>query len=336
MKPKIFIIILCLTFSSLFSFPISVYDFRLPTTSISPMEAALGGLNVATGDDFFLMYTNPSLLANVRRTTFSASFKLSSDSYENFSSVLKTQPFLKNNNFRGFTFQAKQIAFGYQVLTEDRFKIETENSKLYQDYKLNSYALAFSDTVGTYNWGLNLKLLDGRLVYLSQDRLISGVDTLLIASQFIDSKALGYSFDLGLSTSKRGLSYGFVVYDVYSAIRWKSHDKHKIRTRGAFTIDLSSQNYSIGAGVNNRWHSKSEPFYNQYYVYRFSIGRPDVLQQGSLRFGMCSKDYKNQDSILFSFGLGYFYRIVRIDIAMQSQGWKSSQTQYLFSLSVGD
>ncbi len=321
----------------LISFPISEYDFRLPTSVVSPVEAAYGGVNVASNTDFYLVFNNPALLATVRQTTFSASFVLPPNNYQEITSVLNTTPFLENNKFRGFSFQGKQIGLGYLVLTEDKFKrTETNGNQTYQDYKINSYLLGFSDSIDSYHWGINLKLLSGRLVYLEQEKIYSDGDSLLSINTFIDSRALGYSSDLGISTSKHGISYGLVFNDLLSKIYWKGHSSGEIRTRVTTSVDYTAGNYSFGIGANNRWNINTKPFLNSYYAYRFNFGRPDDIQTASMRFGVCSRDFENQDSILFNMGFGYMFRMMKVDIALQSQGWKANQTQYLFSLSLGE
>ncbi|MCK9329911.1 MAG: hypothetical protein M0Q94_08575 [Candidatus Cloacimonetes bacterium] len=330
-------IIFILNVSLLFSFPITDYDFRLPTSVISPIEGSCGGINVASNNDNYIVFTNPALLATIKKTNFSVSFILPSKNYETIGSVLNKVPFLEENKFRGFAFQGNKIGLGYQVLSEDKFDIQNEaGDKIYQDYKLNSYLLGFSDSIDNYHWGLSLKLLSGRLVYLKQEKVLTGNESILVTKEFIDSRALGYSSDLGLHTAKNNFSFGFVVNDILSKIYWKDYDSYKIKTRVTTSVEYSSDSYILGFGLNNRWNIKTKPFLNTYYAYKYSFGRPDDLQYSILRFGVCSKEFKDQDNILFNLGLGYMYRIFKIDIALQSQGWKANQTQYLFSVSVGE
>ena len=336
-KKIIFSLCLLILFHCLSAFPIAVYDFKLPTSTASPVEAAMGGLNVTSAEDFFLVYSNPSLLRHLRKASFSMSFAIPPNSYDQLADVLKTPPFLKSNKLRGLAFQSKQVGLAYQVLAEENFTITDSllYKKIYQDYKLNSYAMAFSDSVGKYNWGFTGKLLTGRLVYLSES-YTSSADSVFIKEDFIDSKAFGYSFDLGINTRTGPFSYGLVVYDIYSTINWKGYKNGRIRTRAGVGLDYNSGNISLGAGMNSRWGMKDDPFYNANYAYKFPIGRPDSIQQGILRFGMVSKNFNDKDQVLFSFGLGYFYKLARLDLSLQSKGWKANETQYLFSFSLGE
>jgi hypothetical protein len=101
-------------------------------------------------------------------------------------------------------------------------------------------------------------------------------------------------------------------------------------------LDLDTGNISIGAGMNSRWMFKEAPFYNAYYAYRFNIGHPDSMQHSVLRAAVMSRHFRDADDVLFCFGIGYFFRIVRFDLSLQSKGWKANETQYIFSLSIGE
>jgi drug/metabolite transporter (DMT)-like permease len=332
-------------FQALFAFPVTTYDFRLPTSTPSPTEAAMGGLNVASADDLYLIFSNPSLMRQLsKNANIAVSFAVPPNHYKEFSDIIKTAPPLKKNTLRAIAFQTKQIGLGYQALAEDSFS----EDNVYQDYNLNSWVLAISDSVGRVNWGFSAKLLTGRIVYLSQfppsqpplNPLQLGGESRSPSGEgditFIDSKALGYSFDLGLSSRLGAFSYGLVAYDVFSSINWKDYEKYKIKTRIGFGVDFSSGNWRYGVGSNTRWGWKENPLYNAYAVYRFAIGRPDLLQTSTLSFSVVSDSFKSQDDTLFNFGFGYFYKVVRLDVSLQTKGWKSNETQYLFSLGFGE
>jgi hypothetical protein len=325
-------LLMCLICVTLMSFPIEIYDFHVPTASLSAIASSMGGLNVASHRDQFLIFSNPALLRQTRGTSYSLSLMSPAQKHEEYEKVLHAPGHLGKNALRGMSIQANKIGFGFATLASEyigRQDSPTPPGILHRDYSLHSIAFAVADSIGKYDWGLTGKFIYGRLVYLSSewedDHSIS----------FIDSQAMGYSWDLGLARKRGHISYGMTIYDITSAIYWGEAQRGKIRTRLATGMDYGFGDSSIGAGVNSRWGVKDTPYYNAYYSYRMQIGRRrDIRHESNLRLGVMSRDFKNQDNTLFCAGVGYFYKVAFLDIGLQSRGFKLNETQILLMLSL--
>jgi drug/metabolite transporter (DMT)-like permease len=319
----------------LLSFPIDTYDFNLPTTSTSPFAASLGGLNVNSVNDPFLMNGNPALLRKLQKTVFGVSFAIPPRDYDTWDELFSSDQLLNNNSLRAITFQSKNVGLSYNVLANERNRLfpidDSPDFEFYQNYRMASYNIAFADSSGNIHYGFNAKLLNGRMVYLTRSTEENNLEDI-----FIDSTAWGYSFDLGMTTGKDGFTYGLVVYDVMSNIGWKDHKNGRVRTRIGAGLDYEVNKSQMGTGINARWGFKDPPWYNVYYSYLVDIGEPNSGQKMILRSGMMSEKFKRQDEILFCLGLGYVIKMVNLDMAFQSKGWKSRDTQIMFSISLGE
>jgi len=356
-------ILIASLFSSLFiaisAFPINTFDFRLPTSSSSPIEAALGGLNVTSGEDYYLIFSNPALIRQLKQTNFSISFALLPDNYDEYESVLKTHQSLQDNNLRGMAFQTRQFTLGYQVLAQEKWKRLTiienddadersasfmrsnekyssiEDKKTYQNYKLNMLAFGIADSVGVLFYGFTGKFLYGRMVYL-EEKLNFNSENEEENISFIDSSAWGYSFDLGLNNKSKHVSYGIVFYDIYSKVDWDKNPKGKIKPRLGMGTELYGKNYSYGIATNSKAVWKQDPFYSFFYTHKYFEKNKQDFQTSVLRLSATSKNFKSQENTFFNIGFGYYIKIIRVDIALQSKGMKSDQTQYIMSFTLGE
>jgi len=334
----------------LLAFPISNYDFTLPHTTPSAIEASLGGMHIASSDDYFLPITNPALLKKVKQATLAFTFGTAPDEYETFSNLLHAEPLLEGGTMRSISYQAKSfgIAFKNLASTEKTVIDPLQNTQTYTSYSLSSYTIAFADSVGRFDWGLSGKLINGRLVYLDEPivredanipRVYEAdgvVNTRDQSNTFIDSDALGYSFDLGVTTHTGNITYAMMLYDIYSAIHWEKQKTAHIRTRLGAGVDYSNEYNSLGMGLNSRWWFRGEPFYNVYYSRIITEQFPSQLHQSSIRVGLLSSDFLEQDHIIFCFGVGYEYKMISLDIGLQSRGIKANETQIFLSLTLGE
>jgi drug/metabolite transporter (DMT)-like permease len=333
-KSSLFLIILYST-TQLFAFPIDTYDFVLPHTSTSPIAAAMGGLNVSSEHDPFLMNGNPALLRKLRKTMFGVSFVIPPKDYDNWDELFSTDQLSSNNSLRSITFSSKNVGLSYNLLASERRRLhpiaDSPDFEFYQNYRMASYAIAVSDSVGQLHYGMTGKLLNGRIVYLTRSTEENDFE-----DRFIDTTSWGYSFDMGITTGRDGFTYGLVVYDIMSKISWKDHNKGRIRTRIGAGLDYEANKSQMGTSVNARWGFKDPPYYSVYYSYLVDMGLPDSGQNMTFRGGMMSQKFKRQDEILFSLGLGYLIKVAYMDLSFQSKGWKSSETQIMFSVSFGE
>ena len=338
---SILLSILCFFSVYLSAFSISTYDFRLPTSSSSPIEAALGGINVTSANDYYLVFSNPALIRHLKQSNFSLSYGFVPEDYDEFEHILRTAPSQKDNYYRGMAFQAKQIGLGHQVLASDKYTLidSLAARKIYQNYRLESIAAGISDSVGFFNYGFTGKFIFGRMVYFSEynpSLLRDDTEPIDMENYFIDSTSYGYSFDLGLNARSRFISTGVVFYDVYSMIDWKGQTNGKIKPRLGMGTEMFGKNFSYGIATNSKAIWKQDPFYSLFTTYKYTVKNQDMLHTTTVRFSMTSKTFHDQDKIFFNFGFGYFYKIVRLDAALQSKGWKANETQYLISLSLGE
>lgn len=332
-KMKYFLIFFTfLSFAVLSAFPNQDYDFHLPTSGLSPYEAAAGGINLTDNNNQFATYSNPALLKTLTQTTFALSFSVPPRK-KSFTEMLKTNPLLEKSVFRGVNVQTRQAGFYYQIMADEHIDKTTTDYYEYKDFTLKNAGVCFADTSSNLNWGIGLKYLNGRMVYLKE--MVQ--DSLSAYNQFVDSKANGYSFDMGIYRQYGGFHVGFVVYDVYSKLYWEDQKNAKLRTRGAFSVELRGNNLSLAAGTNSLWNIHEKPFYNQSIRYVTTF-YPSKKNPQSMGFGMgiCSKDFKNRRSTLFTYGISYFMSYLRIDVAIQSQGWIANNSQYLFSVALGE
>ncbi len=349
MKKKILFALNILIFNYLFCFPIKDFNYHLPNTNLSPYSAGLGGICLTNADNHFALYDNPALLSDVKAMTFSSSFCLP-DKNQSFTDIMKTNPLMQKSVFRGLAIQAHHVGFIYHELANDHFTKSDSLNKIYQDYKLRSIGISFADTSGgTISWGLSIKYLDGRLVYLKENKRsvtdssrvktsqkLASFDTNYIIEDFIDSKSMGYASDLGIYGKKSGFYYGFVVHDLYSKLYWTNHPDKKLPTRGSFSAELRGQNVSYISSVTSLWNIHETPLYCQSLNYSSNLGNPNYSQSLAIRFGATSPNYKKSENILFGFGTSYMIQTFKIDLSMQTQGLKTNTAQYMFSLSFGE
>ncbi len=329
---KYFFLTIFILFSLLYAFPIKNYDYHLPNTNISPYSSGLGGINLTNAENNLAMYDNPALLSDVKGMTFCTSFCIP-DKNQSFASIIRTNPLIRKSVFRALGIQAQRFGFLYNELANDHFNKSDSLYKTYQDYKLRSIGISFADTTGQIvSWGISLKYLDGRVIYLKERKL----DSLLIRDEFVDSKSMGFASDLGIYGKRSGFYYGFVVHDIFSKLYWKNNPTIKIPTRGSFSAELRGTSVSYISSVTCLWNIHETPVYTQSLNYSAVLGNPATAQSLSFRFGATSQDYKKSENILFGYGTSYMIQTFKIDLSMQTQGMKTSTAQYLFSVSIGE
>ncbi|MCB5249828.1 MAG: hypothetical protein LHW49_01555 [Candidatus Cloacimonetes bacterium] len=328
---RLLVLIIVLTPILLLSFPIDDFNYHTPNNSISPYSAGLGGINLTSARDNLAFYDNPALLKAVRQMTFTATFSIPNKEIAT-NNLLNAKILTNDSKFKAFGIQAQNIGFLYYELANDRFDKKEELERTYQDYTLRSIGLSIADTASTkLNWGLSLRYLNGRLVYLKEAQQ----DSVYTVSEFIDSNANGYATDIGVYGKQFGFYYGFVVHDLFSKIYWNGYANTRIHTRGSFSAELRSNNTSFTSSVTSLWNIHETPIFTQSINYSKRVGNPNRPQDFSLRMGATSTDYKSSENIMFSFGTSYMIRMLRVDLAMQTKGLKINTAQYIFSLSAG-
>jgi hypothetical protein len=332
----LFVIIFFQIFTFLQSFPIEYYDFYLPNTNPSAMTAAMGGFNSGNTNDSFLPLTNPALLHLIKRNYYTFTFVLPAEKYDEYNSFSDIPANLKNNYFRGLSFQGNKFGICFNVLASDSYKTTDELSfnKNYIDYYMNQYAIGISDSSQAFIYGFTGKVLQGRMVFKSENFLET--QNIYLEDEFIDSSAFGYSFDLGLLKKYNLVNIGLSVKDVVSSIKFTGEDIKRIRTRVVLNFDTSSDYSSFGIGINRRWVNSDKAFYNTYYNQIVNLGTEKVRKFGIYRLGLVSQSFKNQDSTLFCMGLGYFYKIAFCEVSIQSRGWKLNESTSMISFTLSE
>ena len=322
------LIIQFVIFIEIFAFPIRYLDFYLPHTSASAIETAMGGLNVSSPNDRFLTLTNPALLRRNSKTYFTLTVTRPADKYNDFADFTDNDVYQHDNILRAASLQSKRFGLAYQALASQNILKNIDTGNTYQDFYLNQYTVAIADSAGRYDWGINGKIIHGRIVYKTEE--------MNSINEFIDSSAFGYSFDIALARQRGPLNFGFVIHDIYSTVYWSGESNQNIRTRAVFGIDSDFINSNIGIGINRRWLWNDKAYYNVYYSYSKYFNNYREIQQATLRLGLASQTFKNQDNILFCLGMGYFYYFAYCDISIQTRGWKANETQYMLTITFGE
>lgn len=325
-------LIICLIFPlSLFCFPITDYNFRLPSASLSAYEASLGGICITNAENPFAIASNPALMSDVKKMTMSASFYVPSKE-RSFTEIVKTNPILQKSYFRGLSVQAKGFGLLYQELANDQIDKKNRFFTKYQNYTLRSFGFAIADTSFNTSWGVSLKYLNGRLVYNKQ--LVQ--DTLLIGDEFIDSNANGFASDLGFYSKTGSIHYAAVVHDLYSKLYWKDYKTEKIKTRLTTSVEFRTENIALTSAATSLWNIHEKPIYCQSFQYFSQVSTPSSNQSIGLRFGASSSTFDKSENILFGLGTAYYIDNFKVELSLQSQGWILANSQYMLNFCFGE
>lgn len=331
-KKYYFILFVLFTFLSLSGFPITDYDYHICENAISPITAAMGGINVTNLDDCALIYNNPALLSYMKTSTMIISAKYDPEEEKSFSEVLHSSNTLKDAKINYFSFTIDSGGFAYQPLAKINIDRSWDDSlsvshKEYHNYYLDAYQLAFSEKNDYLSYGLNLKYLTGRMVYLKEHLY----DSNWIKDEFIDSTVQGFSADLSFSVRRETYAYGLNFYDVFSKLYWKDHKNANLVRRFAFATQIMGENFIYTSGVSSRLE------FNSKHNYHFGIQRNMQFRNQiiPIRAGVYSQKFDKAKNIFVSFGFGYYIGDnFRIDISATSNDSDIHTTKYLLSFSL--
>ena len=337
MKKNILFLFIFVASLNLFSFPINDYDFHLAELQISPITAAMGGLNVISIKDPFAVYQNPAILGEVEQSVFSISFKMKNKEDQNITDIINAGNILKEKQISFINLSAKKAGFSFQPLVsiheKSNYFVSNVQYQDYIDYKLNSYQVSGGFDKNEISWGFTAKFLSGRLIYLKEKQIES--TELFNIDSFIDDNSKGFSFDLGFIYTKSNIKYGLVFYDLFSHLYWKNNPNRTLTKRFAFGTGYSSNGYDLTAGIDGKLNKNSNS------QYHFGIAKnvltdenPNNPKSLDFRAGVYSHDFKNEDDIFTSFGVGYFIKIFKIDCSVTSFGMNSENNSYLISTSI--
>lgn len=324
------------------SLPIDSFDYALPENNVSTTALGMGGLNLTDAGDPFASYGNPALLGFNDATNFYVAYRLSDKKKHDFGEIVSVSNVLKANQFKYFVVNAGQFAFSYQPMASINISEldEVQNKALYHDYRLDKLQFSAGITdkkLPNMTAGINLKYLNGRLVYLTER--LEGSN--LVRERFIDDKVKGISGDIGLYGRYGESSYGISFYDVLSRMWWENYPSESIQRRVA-----AGAQYGMGAsktyvGIQSKIAKKPETTYHVGYSYGIvsesgGFGNTDAVTQGlDMRIGLYSHDFYGADNINLTLGGGYFYQVFRFDFSLNSRGLKLADSELLFSIGLG-
>lgn len=315
--------------------PITSYDYALPENNVSPISIGMGGLNVTNAGDFYASYSNPALIGTNESSLLLASFRLTNTEILSFAEAASISSALKAKQFKYFTLVTKQSAWTYQPMA----RVHIVENNHYYDYQMDKVqaTLAASDqSWRPVSFGLNLKYLTGRLVYLNESR---GEDSAL-RRVFIDDKVKGFSSDLGLTLQMGDITYGLAAYDVLSRLWWEHYDSVPLQRRMAFGAQYNSGGFLLSAALQGKLSQSTDTTFHLGFQNNWDLGSsnaygPNTAQAFGLRLGLYSHDFHGSSNINYTFGTGYNYSIFRFDFSLNNKGLKLQDSEYLFSLGVG-
>lgn len=316
--------------------PITTYDYALPENNVSPISIGMGGLNVTNSQDFFASYSNPALIASNQYSALLASFRVKDDEEMTFWQAASISNALRPSQFKYFTLLAKQTAWSYQPVASLHIieTPETGSGYRYYDYQLDKVQATLAgkdDSWQPVGFGINVKYLTGRLVYL----LSSSPDS------FIDDKVKGFSTDLGLTMEAGSMTFGLTGYDLFSRLYWENYESVAIQRRVAIGAQYGTDNLILSGGLQGKLSQSTDTTYHFGFGYLWNWGNQNTrtgegASQGLvIRLGLYSHDFYGTGNINYTLGTGYNYNVFRFDFSMNNQGMKLKDSEYLFSLGVG-
>ncbi len=321
--------------------PISSFDYGIPNNNVSPIAIGMGCMNVTNARDFYGSYSNPALLGNNQYSLVAASFRVKGDEDMTIAEAAQFSNVLKPSQFKYATLVAKQSAWTYQPVAAIHI-IESPDpaffnpaSFRYFDYQLDKWQVTLAGSDNSWRpirFGLNVKYLTGRLVYLRSER----PDT-----TFIDTKIKGFSTDLGLTLQTGSFTFGLVSTDLWSRLYWDwGYDSVPIDRRLAFGAQYGTEYLTVSAGAQGKLAKTSDATYHLGFQYLWdwqgnSSSNEAASQAFTVRLGLYSHDFAGVDNINYTLGAGYNYNVFRFDFALNNKGLKLRDSEYLFSLGVG-
>ncbi len=315
------------------AYPSINYDWQLPLRNISPIGMAFGGVNQVFAEDFGVADENPALLALRKGTYFSTTFRINQIDGENLGSVFNPRYLLKDKQFTYFSLSLPNFAIAYKPIiktsqtTEDGTKVE------YHDLYLNSYVLSFSAKDESYpklSMGFNLKFIDGRQVYQNHRKDFGQ----LILNEFVDGSVLGYSTDLGFTYQHDSILLGLTLKDLVSRLYWNDRKNNHLRQRYSFGTGFYNENSTFQVATQGRFNKIDEQTYHLGYGYSLNFQNATSHSLG-LKVGMFSDKFNEMDNISYTLGFGYTISMFRVDISAVSGGFTLNNTDYLFSVTIG-
>ena len=243
--------------------PIDEYDYATPDNNVSPIGIGMGGLNLTYAGDPYASYSNPALLADVQQSTLVTSFRLAKNDGLTFWQAASISNSLRDKQFKYFSLTSKQSAFTYQPMARvhiSEFSAGGDSSRYY-DYQLDKVqvSLAASDqSWKPLRFGLNIKYLSGRLVYLLEHRVGSS----LVRDAFIDDKVKGFSTDLGVTVQEGNFTFALVSYDLFSRLYWENYDSKPLQRRVAMGFSYDGESTVLTAGLQAKTSKTPDTTYH--------------------------------------------------------------------------
>lgn len=334
-----FFTIKILLFTSLSGFPIQKWDYNLPLNNVSPIGSALGGFNVTNPGDFFLHYSNPALLSQTDSSHLALSSKIR---HEGISQLYFYQGDYPANTagdskLSYFGLYAENIGFSVVPLVSvnDSKHDEKMNLKRYIDYSLTAYQIAGSDKTNHVSYGFNLKYLTGRLVYLVDSSGFAQEN--YPGNKFIDSKARGFSLDLGFLSQRGQFTYGLAFYDIISKIYWENHPNRVLKKKIATGMQVGTEDFHIITGTTSNLFSLSNTYYHlglSQRIYFFGFDK-DNSPSIPLRAGVYFQSLSSSEDVTLGLGTGYQVRFLNLDFSYTGNLKNFSDHDVIIALSVG-
>lgn len=322
--------------------PITSFDYATPENNVSPISIGMGALNVTYTGDFYASYSNPALIGANEYSALLASFRVKGSEKMSFWEAASISNALSPKQFKYFTLITKQSAWTYQPQTRVHISeiSASGDSSRYFDYQLDKVQVTLAATNDSWQpvgFGLNVKYLSGRLVYLLEHR----VGNSLVRDAFIDDKVRGFSSDIGFTMQAGNVTLGLTGYDVFSRLYWENYDSVPIQRRGAFGVQYNTDNLTLTGGLQGKLAKTTDTTFHFGFQYLWdwessdAVSSEPVNQGLVLRLGLYSHDFYGAGNINYTLGTGYNYNLFRFDFSLNNKGMKIKDSEYLFSLGVG-
>jgi hypothetical protein len=328
-------LLICLPLLAQPALPITTFDYALPQNNVSPVSIGMGALNVTNDGDFFGNYSNPALIGANQYNALLTSFRVNGSEDMDFWEATQISNALKAKQFKYFTLLTKQAAWTYQpVASVHLVDPLVGGGYRYYDYQLDKVQVTLAakdESWQPVGFGINLKYLAGRLVYLQSNN----------SATFIDDKVKGFSTDIGVTLETGNLTFGLVAYDLFSRLYWENYSSKPIQARTAFGVQYGTETMILSAGLQGKMSKSTDTTYHFGFQYLWgwdnsSSDTEEAVSQGIvLRLGLYSHDFYGTNNINYTFGTGYNYNVFRFDFSLNNQGMKLKDSEYLFSLGVG-
>ena len=329
-----FISLLLLFFTTVFSFPISDYDFHNPINDISTISSSMGG-NVLTNPlDEFAFYNNPALLSLNKKNNLSISYRYTPQKDDFYKDLSITKLFSKSQ-FKAIALQSDKIALAYIPYydLEQTYKDPSQNIRKDIDYKLSCYQLSYGMKENESSIGFSLKYLTGKLVYLAKTQ----EDESWKINEFINSEVKGYSLDLSYLLQVNKTTYlGASFYDIVSKLYWEDNPNRVIQKRYGLGLGINGTNNNLNLSISGKINLSENPYYHFGYERKRNLSnKKNTNTYISFRSGCFSKDFQNSENIFFSIGTTFYYNFFKFDISLQNNEWNWNNTIIKSSITMG-